>query len=171
MFDVSLSSGGFLTFSPSIPKSLLLDGAHNIESHFSLVNYQVRFLSHFSLDLSFHTDPINNDNLMINDGLLFHLFNFQIKQVRTALAVASLLNRTLVSETAQCILLLIFIQFDIIYVKLICLLETYKVEIMARRYTNLIYVELQTTCHSGVQFHNFSFQTSLDYELLELAKH
>ncbi|XP_021887596.1 arabinosyltransferase XEG113-like [Carica papaya] len=51
--------GGFLSFKPSIPKSLLLDGEHNIESHFSLVNYQ-------------------------------------IKQIRTALAIASLLNRTLV---------------------------------------------------------------------------
>ncbi|XP_020092200.1 arabinosyltransferase XEG113 isoform X2 [Ananas comosus] len=59
------SPGGFLTFSPSIPKSLLLDGAHNIESHFSLVNYQ-------------------------------------IKQVRTALAVASLLNRTLVMPPLWC---------------------------------------------------------------------
>ncbi|GFZ16298.1 xyloglucanase 113 [Actinidia rufa] len=53
------SPGGFLSFKPSIPKSLLLDGKHNIESHFSLINYQT-------------------------------------KQIRTALAIASLLNRTLV---------------------------------------------------------------------------
>ncbi|TYI69894.1 hypothetical protein E1A91_D08G185700v1 [Gossypium mustelinum] len=33
--------GGFLSFKPSIPKSLLLDGEHNLESHFSLINYQV----------------------------------------------------------------------------------------------------------------------------------
>ncbi|KAK2989930.1 hypothetical protein RJ640_013854 [Escallonia rubra] len=59
------SPGGFLTFKPSIPKSLLLDGAHNIESHFSLVNYQ-------------------------------------IKQIRTALAIATLLNRTLVMPPLWC---------------------------------------------------------------------
>ncbi|GKD75215.1 arabinosyltransferase XEG113, partial [Tanacetum coccineum] len=35
------SPGGFLTFKPSIPKSLLLDGEHNLETHFTLVNYQV----------------------------------------------------------------------------------------------------------------------------------
>lgn len=59
------SQGGFLTFRPSIPKSLLLDGLHNIESHFSLINYQ-------------------------------------IKQIRTALAIASLLNRTLVMPPLWC---------------------------------------------------------------------
>ncbi|XP_071919524.1 arabinosyltransferase XEG113-like isoform X1 [Coffea arabica] len=58
-------SGGFLTFKPSIPKSLLLDGEHNVESHFALVNYQ-------------------------------------IKQIRTALAVASFLNRTLVMPPLWC---------------------------------------------------------------------
>ncbi|XP_027182148.1 arabinosyltransferase XEG113-like [Coffea eugenioides] len=57
--------GGFLTFKPSIPKNLLLDGEHNIQSHFSLVNYQ-------------------------------------IKQIRTAFAVASLLNRTLVMPRLWC---------------------------------------------------------------------
>nr|GMC47790.1 arabinosyltransferase XEG113 [Ipomoea batatas] len=57
--------GGFLMFKPSIPKRLLLDGENNIESHFSLVNYQ-------------------------------------IKQIRTALAVASLLNRTLVMPPIWC---------------------------------------------------------------------
>ncbi|URE30576.1 Nucleotide-diphospho-sugar transferase [Musa troglodytarum] len=50
--------GGFLSFKPGIPKSLLLDGPHTLQSHFSLVNYQLR-------------------------------------QIRTALAVACLLNRTL----------------------------------------------------------------------------
>ncbi|XP_040989496.1 arabinosyltransferase XEG113-like isoform X2 [Juglans microcarpa x Juglans regia] len=59
------SPGGFLSFRPSIPKSLLLDGEHNIESHFSLVNYQM-------------------------------------KQIRTALAIASLLNRTLVMPPLWC---------------------------------------------------------------------
>ncbi|XP_042949213.1 arabinosyltransferase XEG113-like isoform X2 [Carya illinoinensis] len=59
------SPGGFLSFRPSIPKSLLLDGEHNIESHFSLVNYQ-------------------------------------IKQIRTALAIALLLNRTLVMPPLWC---------------------------------------------------------------------
>ncbi|KAL1532289.1 arabinosyltransferase XEG113-like protein [Salvia divinorum] len=57
--------GGFLTFKPSIPKNLMLDGAHNIDSHFALVNYQ-------------------------------------IKQIRTALAVASLLGRTLVMPPLWC---------------------------------------------------------------------
>ncbi|KAJ4707597.1 arabinosyltransferase [Melia azedarach] len=57
--------GGFLSFKPSIPKSLLLDGKHNVESHFTLVNYQ-------------------------------------IKQIRTALAIASLLNRTLVMPPLWC---------------------------------------------------------------------
>ncbi|XP_042502286.1 arabinosyltransferase XEG113-like, partial [Macadamia integrifolia] len=59
------SSGGFLSFKPSIPKSLLLDGEHNVESHFSLINYQ-------------------------------------IKQIRTALAISSLLNRTLVMPPLWC---------------------------------------------------------------------
>uniref|UniRef100_A0A0D9VVY1 Nucleotide-diphospho-sugar transferase domain-containing protein n=1 Tax=Leersia perrieri TaxID=77586 RepID=A0A0D9VVY1_9ORYZ len=53
------SPGGFLSFRPNIPKSLLLDGAHTVESHFALVNYQ-------------------------------------LKQIRTALAIAYLLKRTLV---------------------------------------------------------------------------
>lgn len=57
--------GGFLSFKPSIPKSLLLDGNHTIESHFALVNYQ-------------------------------------IKQIRTALAIATLLNRTLVMPPLWC---------------------------------------------------------------------
>lgn len=59
------SSGGFLSFKPSIPKSLLLDGAHTVESHFLLVNYQ-------------------------------------LKHVRSALAIASLLNRTLVMPPLWC---------------------------------------------------------------------
>lgn len=59
------SSGGFLSFKPSVPKSLLLDGPQNVESHFALVNYQ-------------------------------------LKQIRTALAVASLLNRTLVMPPLWC---------------------------------------------------------------------
>lgn len=57
--------GGFLSFKPSIPKILLLEGKHTIESHFTLVNYQ-------------------------------------IKQIRTALAIASLLNRTLVMPPLWC---------------------------------------------------------------------
>lgn len=59
------SPGGFLTFKSSIPKSLLLEGEHTLESHFSLVNYQM-------------------------------------KQIRTALAIASLLNRTLVMPPLWC---------------------------------------------------------------------
>ncbi|XP_062211731.1 arabinosyltransferase XEG113-like isoform X2 [Phragmites australis] len=59
------SPGGFLSFKPNIPKSLLLDGAHTVESHFALVNYQ-------------------------------------LKQIRTALAIASLLKRTLVMPPLWC---------------------------------------------------------------------
>ncbi|KAJ0259752.1 Arabinosyltransferase XEG113 [Hirschfeldia incana] len=57
--------GGFISFKPSIPKSLLLDGNHTIESHFTLVNHQM-------------------------------------KQIRSALAIASLLNRTLVMPPIWC---------------------------------------------------------------------
>ncbi|KAJ4845033.1 hypothetical protein Tsubulata_023177 [Turnera subulata] len=57
--------GGFLSFKPSIPKRMLLDGEHNLESHFSLLNHQ-------------------------------------IKQIRLALAVALLLNRTLVMPPIWC---------------------------------------------------------------------
>lgn len=57
--------GGFLSFKPSIPKTLMLDGEHNLESHFALVNYQIR-------------------------------------QIRSALAVALLLNRTLVMPPLWC---------------------------------------------------------------------
>ncbi|XP_051137069.1 arabinosyltransferase XEG113-like [Andrographis paniculata] len=57
--------GGFLTFKPNIPKRLLLDGTHNVESHFAAMNYQ-------------------------------------IKQIRTAFAIASLLNRTLVMPPLWC---------------------------------------------------------------------
>lgn len=41
MTNVLLIAGGFLSFKPSIPKQLMLDGEHSIESHFALVNYQV----------------------------------------------------------------------------------------------------------------------------------
>jgi hypothetical protein len=34
-------AGGLLSFKPSIPKSLLLSGEHNVESHFTLINHQV----------------------------------------------------------------------------------------------------------------------------------
>ncbi|KAM3322611.1 arabinosyltransferase [Capsicum chacoense] len=57
--------GGLLTFKPTIPKNLLLDGEHSIDTHFALVNYQM-------------------------------------KQIRTALAVASVLNRTLVMPPLWC---------------------------------------------------------------------
>ncbi|PKA64104.1 hypothetical protein AXF42_Ash005116 [Apostasia shenzhenica] len=59
------SSGGFLSFKPRIPKALLFDGAHTLESHFMLVNYQ-------------------------------------LNQIRTALAIASLANRTLVMPPLWC---------------------------------------------------------------------
>ncbi|KAL5099752.1 hypothetical protein RYX36_004079 [Vicia faba] len=60
-----LREGGFLSFKPSIPKSLLLIGNHTVGSHFTLINYQM-------------------------------------KQIRTALAIASLLNRTLVMPPLWC---------------------------------------------------------------------
>ncbi|XP_074283116.1 arabinosyltransferase XEG113-like [Silene latifolia] len=59
------SPGGFMSFKSSVPKSLLMDGEHNVESHFAVVNYQ-------------------------------------IKQIRGALAIASLLNRTLVMPPIWC---------------------------------------------------------------------
>ncbi|MBA0702688.1 hypothetical protein Goari_022678 [Gossypium aridum] len=63
--EIYYPARGFLSFKPSIPKSLLLDGEHNLESHFSLINYQM-------------------------------------KQIRSALAIASLLNRTLVMPPLWC---------------------------------------------------------------------
>ncbi|GAB4853800.1 hypothetical protein Ancab_017994 [Ancistrocladus abbreviatus] len=57
--------GGLILFRSSIPMNLLLDGEHNTESHFKLVNYQ-------------------------------------IKQIRAALAIAMLLNRTLVMPPLWC---------------------------------------------------------------------
>ncbi|PPS15491.1 hypothetical protein GOBAR_AA05091 [Gossypium barbadense] len=63
--EIDYPARGFLSFKPSIPKSLLLDGEHNLESHFSLINYQM-------------------------------------KQIRSALAIASLLNRTLVMPPLWC---------------------------------------------------------------------
>ncbi|KAJ4780116.1 Nucleotide-diphospho-sugar transferase family protein [Rhynchospora pubera] len=59
------SPGGYMSFKPRIPKSLLLGGAHTVDSHFALVNYQ-------------------------------------LKQIRAALAVASLLKRTLVMPAIWC---------------------------------------------------------------------
>ncbi|EPS68350.1 hypothetical protein M569_06419, partial [Genlisea aurea] len=57
--------GGFLTFRANIPTNVLFEGKHDVETHFRLVNYQ-------------------------------------IKQIRTALAIASLLNRTLVIPPLWC---------------------------------------------------------------------
>ncbi|KAF1873770.1 hypothetical protein Lal_00029475 [Lupinus albus] len=54
--------GGFFSFKPHIPSILLLNGEHTIESHFKLINYQIK----------------------------------------TALAIASLLNRTLVMPPLWC---------------------------------------------------------------------
>ncbi|XP_022941191.1 arabinosyltransferase XEG113-like [Cucurbita moschata] len=57
--------GGYLSFKPSIPRNLLLEGEHNVDTHFILINYQM-------------------------------------KQIRTALAIASLLNRTLIMPQLWC---------------------------------------------------------------------
>ncbi|CAK9325397.1 unnamed protein product [Citrullus colocynthis] len=57
--------GGYLSFKPSIPKNLILEGEHNLDTHFTLINYQM-------------------------------------KQIRTALAIASLLNRTLIMPPLWC---------------------------------------------------------------------
>lgn len=59
------SQGGFLSFNSSIPEKLLTGGEHSVESH-------------------------------------FHLVNYQIKQIRSALAIAYILNRTLVMPTLWC---------------------------------------------------------------------
>ncbi|KMZ58446.1 hypothetical protein ZOSMA_76G00010, partial [Zostera marina] len=34
--------GGFLSFKLSVPKRLFFGGAHSVEKHFSLVNYQLK---------------------------------------------------------------------------------------------------------------------------------
>ncbi|GLJ12056.1 hypothetical protein SUGI_0183030 [Cryptomeria japonica] len=59
------SKGGFLSFNSSIPEELLAGGEHSVESHFALVNYQ-------------------------------------LKQIRSALALAYILNRTLVMPPLWC---------------------------------------------------------------------
>ncbi|KAH9321207.1 hypothetical protein KI387_015846, partial [Taxus chinensis] len=59
------SQGGFLSFNSSIPEELLTGGEHSVESHFALLNYQ-------------------------------------IKKIRSALAVAYILNRTLVMPPLWC---------------------------------------------------------------------
>lgn len=38
-----------MTFKPTIPKNLLLDGEHSIDTHFALVNYQVSSANHVLL--------------------------------------------------------------------------------------------------------------------------
>ncbi|OIW10787.1 hypothetical protein TanjilG_27733 [Lupinus angustifolius] len=152
--------GGFLSFKPSIPKSLLLIGNHTIGSHFTLINYQMKQIRtalaiasllnrtlamHQQLRLepyAVHTtfqyagtagkrhrlreamlfyDPpeyynppggflsfkpsIPKSLLLIGNhtiGSHFTLINYQMKQIRTALAIASLLNRTLVMPPLWC---------------------------------------------------------------------
>lgn len=96
-------AGGFLTFKPSIPKSLLLDGEHNITSHFSLINYQVCMYKPILINFYNLLDITKLLNIFVNDSV-------QLKQIRTALAIASLLNRTLVrtiyaSDIAFCYLI------------------------------------------------------------------
>uniref|UniRef100_A0A0D6QZ75 Nucleotide-diphospho-sugar transferase domain-containing protein n=1 Tax=Araucaria cunninghamii TaxID=56994 RepID=A0A0D6QZ75_ARACU len=59
------SKGGFLSFNSSIPEELLTGGEHSVDSHFALVNYQ-------------------------------------IKQIRSALAIANILNRILVMPPLWC---------------------------------------------------------------------
>ncbi|XP_078445651.1 arabinosyltransferase XEG113-like isoform X2 [Wolffia australiana] len=63
--DYYNSSAGFLSFKPHIPKSLLLDGPHTVDTHFSLLNYQM-------------------------------------KQIRTAFAIAVTLKRALVLPPLWC---------------------------------------------------------------------
>ncbi|KAL3699666.1 hypothetical protein R1sor_017688 [Riccia sorocarpa] len=57
--------GGFLSYKPSLPESLMTGGVHSVQTHFALVNHQ-------------------------------------LTQVRTALAVALALNRTLVMPELWC---------------------------------------------------------------------
>ncbi|KAJ0427782.1 hypothetical protein HanHA300_Chr17g0638891 [Helianthus annuus] len=83
-------TGGFLTFKPSIPKSLLLDGEHNLQTHFSLVNYQVIL------------NKKKNTLFFFLHFLFSHVIIQVMKQIRTALAIASILNRTLVMPPVWC---------------------------------------------------------------------
>ncbi|CAM6083868.1 unnamed protein product [Calypogeia fissa] len=63
--DYYNAPGGFISYTPSLPENLLTGGAHTVESHFNLVNHQLR-------------------------------------QVRSALAIASTLNRTLIMPELWC---------------------------------------------------------------------
>lgn len=74
-----------MSFKPSIPRSLLLDGEHSVESHFDVVNYQVQCKLLMSVVATMYDICL----------MTFYAF-LQMKQIRTALAIASLLNRTLV---------------------------------------------------------------------------
>jgi arabinosyltransferase len=47
-------TGGYMSFKPRIPKKLLLDGAHTVDSHFALVNYQVNLFSIREFSLTYH---------------------------------------------------------------------------------------------------------------------
>jgi len=49
-----------LSFKPSIPKSLLLDGPHTVETHFLLVNYQVSISYHLNIK---NSTGLNSDTL------------------------------------------------------------------------------------------------------------
>ncbi|KAG7024727.1 Arabinosyltransferase [Cucurbita argyrosperma subsp. argyrosperma] len=101
--------GGYLSFKPSIPKSLLLEGEHDLDTHFRLMNYQ-------------------------------------LKQIRTALAIASLLNRVLVRTLESEGMLLSFV---IVYPQL---------------YVNVMLKELpMEEFGPGINFREYSF---LDNPLL-----
>lgn len=72
----------------------MLEGANNIESHFALVNYQVCVHTVF---ISFFYYIRNAMLVGLCTCISLKLpHDFQIKQIRTALAIASLLGRTLV---------------------------------------------------------------------------
>ncbi|EPS58524.1 hypothetical protein M569_16289, partial [Genlisea aurea] len=86
------SPGGFLAFKAGIPPRLLFDGPHNTDTHFALVNYQALLTAYLY---------ISSDTSVWLLVFVFFVF-FQMKQIRTALAIASLLNRTLVMPPLWC---------------------------------------------------------------------
>lgn len=100
---VLLCSGGYIWFKTSIPPSLLFEGTHTVQSHFDLVNYQVSYDIPL-LSLTWLCKQFRIPTFLILSVLFYELeltkhtiCLLQLIQIRTALAVASALNRTLVS--------------------------------------------------------------------------
>jgi hypothetical protein len=88
---LSHNAGGFLSFKPNILKGLLLDVAHTVESHFTLVIYQV-FLAYIFGHTHFFI-------LVFFILMITCLKIFSWCKIVTAFGIASLLKWTLVGET------------------------------------------------------------------------